>query len=503
MNAVPHGAELERFRAAIGERLGLWIDDAKLPELSVLLARRAGELRMRPSEYVALIEDDARGKGERRALAQSLTVSETYFFRQGDQIRELMEQLAGRARPVRLLSAGCASGEEPYSIALALREHAPQLAATATIRAVDIHPAVIERAKAGRYSSWALRETLEPMVRRWFRQDGNQFVLDPEIRKAVQFEERNLIEHNADLFAAGSYEAVFFRNVLMYFTAEAAAAVIARIARALVPGGLLFLGYAETLRGLSTDFHLRHKRETFYYQKRGDGSERGSSTGPRGQAQASTTPAPQADASWQEAIERASARIRDLTTAPASTTDERASTRASDGAAPVEPFDLHPALELLRNERFGDALAAMAALPAAAERDPDVLLLRSALLVHSGDFAGARETCAALLADNELNAGAHYLLALVCEAERQLERAAEHHRVAAYLDPTFAMPRLHLGLIARRTGDALAAQRELRQACALLEREDTGRLLMFAGGFGRAALLALCKAELSASGGSP
>jgi chemotaxis protein methyltransferase CheR len=105
-----------------------------------------------------------------------------------------------------------------------------------------------------------------------------------------------------------------------------------------------------------------------------------------------------------------------------------------------------------------------------------------------------------LLACDELNAGAHYLLALCRESAGDRARALEHDRTAIYLDASFAMPRLHLGLMARRAGDAEAARRELTQALPLLKREDASRLLLFGGGFGREALISLCQAELKSAG---
>jgi chemotaxis protein methyltransferase CheR len=501
MVVVPSSSEVERFRSALGERLGLWLDDTKLPELSALLVRRAAARELPPAQYLALMEEAARDSDERRVLAQELTVTETYFFRQGDQLTALADHVETHAGPLTILSAGCASGEEPYSIAMTLRARLPQLTARTTIRAADINPAMLERAKAGVYSSWALRDTPEPIAQRWFRRAGTSFVLDPDVRAAVTFEERNLIERNADLLTPATYDAIFFRNVVMYFTPQAQAEVIERLARALVPGGLLFLGYAETLRGLSTAFHLRHSRDTFYYQRR-DGVEPGTVPRDRGaQVKAAAEAPDELGLNWFEAIAQASERVRQLTEPSAQAATGRVAGRTGEPAR--APFDLEPAFDLLRKERFGDALDTIHALPHAATRDPDVLLLRCALLVHSGTLDAARATCTALLDRDELNAGAHYLLALICEGERDLNGATEHDRIAAYLDPAFAMPRLHLGLLARRRGDTLAARRELRQAYALLEREETARLLLFAGGFERGALLALCKTELAACGGTP
>jgi chemotaxis protein methyltransferase CheR len=108
-----------------------------------------------------------------------------------------------------------------------------------------------------------------------------------------------------------------------------------------------------------------------------------------------------------------------------------------------------------------------------------------------------------LLLIDELNAGAHYVLALCREHSGNRERACEHDRVAAYLDPAFAMPRLHLGLLARRAGDRDGARRELAQASILLKREDASRLLLFGGGFNREALFVLCETALRECGGRP
>ena len=142
----------------------------------------------------------------------------------------------------------------------------------------------------------------------------------------------------------------------------------------------------------------------------------------------------------------------------------------------------------------------MHALPGGATADPDSLLLRAALLTHSGRLDDAERVCADLLGLDELNAGAHYLLALCREGRGDRAAAIDHDQVAVYLDPAFAMPRLHMGLLARRSGQADVARRELGLALPLLQREDTSRLLLFGGGFNRDTLTALCRAELGAAG---
>lgn len=130
-------------------------------------------------------------------------------------------------------------------------------------------------------------------------------------------------------------------------------------------------------------------------------------------------------------------------------------------------------------------------------------LLEAILLVHSGALAEAESTCQRLLQIDELNAGAHYVLALCHEGMGNRDSAADHDRVAAYLDPAFAMPRLHLALLSRRIGDGATARRELGCDLVLLKREDTSRILLFGGGFNRETLIALCESALRDCGGMP
>src|SRR5262249_2133129 len=128
---------------------------------------------------------------------------------------------------------------------------------------------------------------------------------------------------------------------------------------------------------------------------------------------------------------------------------------------------------------------------------PDVALLRATLLTHEKHLLEAERVCAELISIDELNANAHYLLALCRESNGDRQSAADHDQITTHLDPSFAMPRLHLDLITRRTNDRETALRELGQTVVLLQREDTSRLLLFNGEFKRDNLMALCRTELN------
>jgi len=515
-------AEIESFRTLVARRLGLVFEDGKLDYLADTLRTRVeAEGHGHGGRYLDRLSGAADWRDEWRALAEQLTVAETYFFRYWDHFRAFVEVVLpenagpdGRSRVLRILSAGCASGEEAYSLAILIREQhpAPDDAGMVSIVGIDVNPAMIQKASRARYSTWSLRETPPGLRERHFRVEGRDFVLNEGVRSMARFEERNLIEPDPMFWRPNAFDVVFCRNVTMYFAPEVIRSVMERIRQSLTPGGYLFLGHAETLRGVSEGFHLKHTHGTFYYQLRANQKSQRSTISPAIEALDASrdVPAPgplDSGTSWFEMIQRASNRIRDLANSSGTATPigEESSarreplTRALTGA--TRAWDLGVVLDLLNKERFFDAMTLLSALPADSSKDPDTQLLRAVILTNGGDLFGAKEACMRILDVDELNAGAHYLLALCLEHEGNREKSTEHDQSAAYLDPAFAMPRLHLGLLAKRSGALEAAMMELEQALILLAREDSSRILLFGGGFSRDALVELCQREIRTCGG--
>jgi chemotaxis protein methyltransferase CheR len=496
-----------RFGAAVARVLGLQFDETRRGVLVDALERRVEATSVGVDQYLDELERASLSRDEIRALARELTVGETYFFRNMAQFNALAEAVLperlgvrSSVRRLRILSAGCASGEEAYSIAMTARDRITESGWDVSITGVDVNSSSLEKAKLGLYSKWSLRETPPELQRRWFRASAREHALDPSILRSVRFEERNLADPAPGFWMPDSYDVIFCRNVLMYFTPEIARAVVDRATRALMPRGYLFLGHAETLRGLSHDYHLCHTHDTFYYQRKevlSDGIDVAQGGHPASVPDGILSVEVTWASTWVETIRRSADEIETIS-------NQRG---ASFDPAPALPRprvrrpDIGRAMQLLERERFADALALLGELPPDAMSDPDVLLLRAVLLTHSGQLEAAESACFELRGVDELSAGAHYLLALCREGVGDRSGAAEHNRVAAYLDPGFAMPHLHLGLLARRAGDLTAAQRELKEALVLLAREDASRVLLFGGGFTREALTNLCRAELRAVGG--
>jgi chemotaxis protein methyltransferase CheR len=497
-------SELDRFRGAITQHLGLRFEDSKLDELAEALSARMKTTSS--SKVEAYLSSLAVSREEQHALAGHLTVPETFFFRMADHFRALEESvlpelMESPSRRVRILSAGCASGEEAYSIAMLVRDCACMRGTEATIRGIDINPAVIAKARQGRYTDWSMRETPPEIRERHFRKHGRHFELSNSIREMVVFEEGNLIDPKGAFWQKESFDVIFLRNVLMYFSPDAAKGVIGRVAESMVPGGYLFLGSAETLRGVSQEFHLCQSHGSFYYRRRSRSESRPRVVS-RELATTGLSPVshsvPEIQGDWLKTIRLAAKKIEDLTRRPG----ELRKSVMSNLRNPDNPkarSDVSAAMDLMRQERFADALDA---LPQEKVTGTDAQLLRAVALANAGRLAEAEDACNLLLKDDELNAGAHYVMALCREYAVDLPAAADHDQAAIYLDPSFAMPHLHCGLLARRTGDLVVARRELRQAVLLLEREDASRILLFGGGFSRESLVELCNRELKACGGN-
>lgn len=498
---------VRRFRRLVVARFGLQVTDDQCERLGdVLLARLHG----RPvSRYLDALERGTGACEEWRALASELTVSETYFFRNMDHfvvLRDaLLPALAGRRpqRPIAILSAGAASGDEAYSVAIVVDQlRAARPLPPCDIVAIDVSDRALQKARRAHYSEWALRGTPPDIRAAYFQHRGREYALRADIVSAVRFEERNLLEPDPEFWRPNRFDVMFFRNTFMYFAPDVARSVLERLTASLVPGGCLFLGHAETLRGLSDEFDLQHTHGTFYYRRRG------ADPGPAGppDAQIASTPAwptpsmqtSPDDADWFSTIGDATARVTrlvDLALVAQEDEEARRLRAHGDPAGDGRPSrQLTAALTLLGEERFAEALAAVdrGGVPL----DADGRLLRAVILTCLGRFGDASHDCDAVLRADPLSAGAHYLLAVHARHANDIARARQHDEAAIYLDPAFAMPRLHLGIVERRAGRTAAARGHLATALELLRREDPGRVLLFGGGFTRSALLKLCEAEL-------
>jgi chemotaxis protein methyltransferase CheR len=346
--------------------------------------------------------------------------------------------------------------------------------ANVEITGIDLNPAALEAAQRGVYTPWSLRSTNDYFRREYFERRGNSFQLHDKIRGAVTFREHNLFQAPLQ----GEFDIIFFRNVLIYFSPATAARAIGHIEQMIAKGGYLFLGPAETLRGLSTAFEIAHTDGAFYYRHCG-GEPRppqAETFGPAGifaSVAEGDEPFFESEPQWFHNIHRSASRIQELAQRP------------TPISAPATGVPLRGAMP-----------------QANGEADPEELTLAVVAQLNGGDARAAERSCEQLLEYSNMDAGAHYLMALCREQRGDIDGAIEHDEIAAYLDPTFSMPQLHKGMLACRNGDFDGGRRSLEKSLELLRTEDSARILMLGGGFRRQSLLQLCARELEKCGGN-
>jgi chemotaxis protein methyltransferase CheR len=257
----------------ISGRFGICFPEARRPLLENRLRPRLEALHLRRFwDYYLHLQCD--NNGEYRRLAELITNNETYFFRETQQLETLFGEtlsLARRDGALRILSAGCSSGEEPYTLRIFARSQAAELLGTRVeIDAIDIDPSRIAMAEAAEYGRTSLRSLQLADIDRLFAVVGaNRWSLKPLYRSGVRFAWGNLLDLSTFPRPAGGYDVVFCRNVLIYFSDGALRHAVRNFAALLRPGGLLFLGASESIIGLSESFETIRFGRTLLYRRVG------------------------------------------------------------------------------------------------------------------------------------------------------------------------------------------------------------------------------------------
>lgn len=254
-NKLPTDKEFYSFQQLILTKLGIFLPLQKKTLLTNRLWKRlrACELERYEDYYRFIVSHE--GKQELHLALELITTNETYFFREQKHFDYLQGEILSRLRPgdkFRVWSAASSTGEEPYSIAMVLRDRCP---CDWELLCSDVNRTVVEQAKIGIYPDMRVKNIPSEYLRRFCRrgigpQAGNVRV-NADLRMAVQFFTLNLHENFPDM---GKFDLVFLRNVLIYFENDNKAKILERIADKLVPGGILFVGHSESLHGISTRF---------------------------------------------------------------------------------------------------------------------------------------------------------------------------------------------------------------------------------------------------------
>ncbi len=247
------------------ESMRFLVERRLLPRLSVL-----GLTSFR--EYYRIIKY-GHSESEFDEIVERITTNETYFFRESYQLAAFTEEVLPRiladrdfADRVRIWSAGCSSGEEPYTISMLLRDVPSARPFSFDIFGNDISRKVLRTARAGVYRETSFRQTERRYIERYFRFDGSTYHLDDEIKNTVTFGHLNLMDEAAMALVA-NVDIIFCRNVMIYFAPESRAHLLEAFHSKLRPGGYLLLGHAESLINASTKFELVPLKHDIVYRK--------------------------------------------------------------------------------------------------------------------------------------------------------------------------------------------------------------------------------------------
>jgi chemotaxis protein methyltransferase CheR len=254
-HAAVSDPEFHLFQKLIYEKAGISLKDGKRTMVSNRLRKRLEAHGFSSYQrYYDFITRTDEGRDEIRRFVNCLTTNETYFFRHPEHFDWLAESILPECmlqrhrrgeNALRMWSAACSSGEEPYSIAITLLERNLALGWEVSILGTDINSEMIDKASRGWYSRHSISRMPSTVLNRHFRKSADGFELDPDVRRRVQLRTENLLNSRYHEF----FDVVFCRNVLIYFNDESKNRVLANVANAIRPGGVLILGYAESLIG--------------------------------------------------------------------------------------------------------------------------------------------------------------------------------------------------------------------------------------------------------------
>jgi len=433
-------------------------------------------------EYHTFLTRHRESRQELQKLLQFLTVGETYFFRYHAQFAALREFLAtevaaDRKRRLRFWSAGCSTGEEPYSLAMTVMETLPDWRERdIRILATDINNRALKRAREGVYGQWAMRATDERYLDRYFDRVGRSFILKEPVKSLVEFSHLNLQtdEFPSPSGGGGELDAIFCRNVMIYFTLATMKKVVERFAACLTPGGYLFLGHAETLSQISTHFERHSLEGAFYYRKKSSAAAVVRRETKPVETRRAVRPLPPPPPARPAPVKRV--------------------------APPVEPnpAELYrKALELFDAENFQQASLLLGDL---LERRPDhvgALVTEGFIQANNGHFQEALEICQKALQVDDLSPEAYFLKGLILDMSEQLAEARDEYRKAILLKADFVMPHYNLGRLLFRLEKEREGMRELRNSLKILEKSAEERIVPYSGGLTREVFLEQLRSELA------
>ncbi len=504
--AAPHGEslaknltsdEFERFRDYIHHHSGIYLEEMKADSLRISLITRATRLSHQSlQQYYDLLTTS---EDEFKELMNLVTINETSFFRfpaQFDALRtrvvpEILEAKRPTDKAFRVWSAGCSTGEEPYTIAMSLLDSGLEgLGYKPEVLGTDVSTNALGRARDAVYPARALLNLSREITTRYFKPTPDGHQVAQQARDIVTFQFHNLIKEPYPLGLMGNWDIIFCRNVTIYFRLESTRRVVENFYQSLNPGGYLFIGHSETLTGITDRFEPVEIGGVFLYRK----------------------PSLRPVAKFSDALDqRIEERTRDR---------ERRRRKREAAAVPDVPRDPGPrnrvgasgtgggvtggkVRELVERAKALSAegqkeqvLALVDEILQADENNTDAYLLAAYAHADVGDYLSALEESHRALAIDPLLAAARYVLGIIYQQQGDQVRALSEFKKTVYTDPGFVLAHLNIANIHRSNRNMADACRSYDNAMRQLYANPEGDWTAFLGGFRPDLLAATCERSL-------
>ena len=512
-------ALIQRFIQLISINTGLHIREQDQEALAKKIWARLKFLRLsRPEDYYQLLAGNSQESNslgdtlrelEWRELTRLLTTGESYFFRDKGQLNLLKNKIIpqlieaknsaintkkGEKRTLRIWSAGCSTGEEPYSLAIIIREILTDWEDwNILILGTDINPKAIEKAKQGIYSPWSFRLVDHQLQTQYFHQRQTDWELDQKIRQMVTLRYGNLVKDSYPNSASDIYnmDLIICRNVFVYFEPQAIGLVVNKFYNTLVPGGYLLTGHTELYNQNLGGFQVKVFPESVLYQR----SENGDSTNSVQydvQFREVTAKVAKQEAPPTAAMpsEKLSAPLNQLLTNgfpnqlpnPAKLPEEILNnfpqfTTISTSLTPQSnshPTTYHEILiqaeKFFHKKSYGDAIKQAEQVIALHPHNFGAYYLLAEAYANLGDYNKATYYCQQAIELDSISVLPYYLLAHIAEEKGDFEKTKSFLKRIIYLAPTSISAYLELGLIYKKEGNSTRAIKMLATGIELLKK---------------------------------
>lgn len=481
-----------RFRAFITGRSGIYFKDYNLKDVECAVADRMAALGIDNSlAYYTFLTSSEKKEDEFRELLNLLTVKHTYFFRNEAHFKALKERILpeialkkakgpklSQDKPaIRIWSAGCSTGEEPYSIAMTVLDSVDLDRFDVEILATDASMEAIALAKRGIYGENSMRLVDKEHRDKYFIRKSASIIdkkheISDAVKKMVRFDYLNLVEEG---FPYG-IDIIFCRNVFIYFELETTIKILNKFYESLNEYGRLFIGYAESLQFVSDKFKMEDYEEAILYRR----------------LEPETIPVKAEPKTIEEKVEEVLENISAAEFEAEIAEKEIVEKKPSLTSEEINKL-LEDVVKNIYTKQYGAALSMIRQAKEKTRTMAEPYYFAAEIFANQGRFNDAMDEIKHALKINPLFGPAHYLMGTIYSQEGYPDKAKESFKKAIYIDKNFSIAHLNLANIYRNEGRHADAIRGYRNTLNVLSNTMPYDIIAYSGGFNAATLMNVCR----------